>query len=218
VALELASRCHPKAITLDILLPDRDGWEVLAELKASPRTRDIPVVIVSVLDQPTLGYRLGASDYLVKPVERDALLHALKRCAARGNEGPACHKVMVVHTDPDELHFLAMIVAQENYEVIQALGPEEAALLAARIHPDLVVTDLLAGGMDYFALLEWLRAAPETLHIPVLALSRLGPQKPVRTENGVEFVLVHEDEMVEERLLTAISLLFKQEKLAGGES
>jgi DNA-binding response OmpR family regulator len=217
VALELASRCHPKAITLDILLPDRDGWEVLAELKASPRTRDIPVVIVSVLDQPTLGFRLGASDYLVKPVERDALLHALKRCSARGNESPACHKVMVVHTDPDELHFLAMIVAQENYEVIQALGPEEAALLAARIHPDLVVTDLLAGGTDYFALLEWLRAAPETIHIPVLALSRLGPQKQVRTENGVEFVLVHEDELVEERLLTAISLLFKQGKRAGGE-
>ncbi len=218
VALDLASRCHPKAITLDILLPDRDGWEVLAELKASPRTRDIPVVIVSVLDQPTLGFRLGASDYLVKPVERDALLHALRRCSARGNEGPACRKVMVVHTNPDELHLLAMIVAQENYEVIQALGPEEAALLAARIHPDLVVTDLLAGGTDYFALLEWLRAAPETIHIPVLALSRLGPQKPVRTENGVEFVLVREDEMIEERLLTAISLLFKQEKPAGRES
>lgn len=218
LAMELASRCHPKAITLDILLPDRDGWEVLAELKASPRTRDIPVVIVSVLDQPTLGFRLGASAYLVKPVERATLLHALKRCGARGNEGPACRKVMVVHTDPDELHFLAMIVAQEDYEVIQALGPEEAALLAARIHPDLVVTDILAGGTDYFALLEWLRAAPETIHIPVLALSRLGPQKQVRTENGVEFVLVREDEMVEERLLTAISLLFKRDELASGES
>jgi CheY-like chemotaxis protein len=218
-ALELANRCHPKAITLDILLPDRDGWEVLAELKASPRTRDIPVVIVSVLDQQTLGFRLGASDYLVKPVERDALLHALKRCAARGSADRVCRKVMVVHTDPDELHLLAMIVAQENYEVTQALGPEEAALLAARVHPDLVVTDLLAGGMDYYALLEWLRAAPETINIPVLALtSRSGPQEPARTEDRIEFVLVQENEGVEERLLTAITLLFKQEKLAGGES
>jgi DNA-binding response OmpR family regulator len=216
MALELAKRCHPKAITLDILLPDRDGWEVLAELKASPRTRDIPVVIVSVLDQQTLGFRLGASDYLVKPVERSALLHALKRCGARGNEGSACRKVMVVHTDPDELNLLAMIVAQENYQVIQALGPEEAALLAARIHPDLVVTDLLTGGMDYFALLEWLRAAPETTRIPVLALSRIGPQKQARAEDRIKFVLVQEDDMVEERLLTAIALLFKQE--TGGES
>ena len=214
-ALELASRCHPKAITLDILLPDRDGWEVLAELKASPRTRDIPVVIVSVLDQQTLGFRLGASDYLVKPVERNALLHALKRCVARGgDEDRTSRKVMVVHTDPDELHLLAMIVGQENYDVIQALGPEEAALLAARIHPDLVVTDLLAGGMDYFALLEWLRAAPETTDIPVLALSRLA-QKHARAEDHIEFVLVQEDDMVEERLLAAISLLFKQQ---AGES
>jgi CheY-like chemotaxis protein len=111
-----------------------------------------------------------------------------------------------------------MIVAQENYEVTQALGPEEAALLAARIHPDLVVTDLLAGGMDYYALLEWLRAAPETIHIPVLALTgRPGPQEPARTE-GIEFVLVHENEGVEERLLAAITLLLKQGKLAGEES
>lgn len=218
-ALELANRCHPKAITLDILLPDRDGWEVLAELKASPRTRDIPVVIVSVLDQQTLGFRLGASDYLVKPVERDALLRALKRCVARVGKDRDFRKVMVVHTDPDELYLLARIVAQQAYEVIQALGPEEAALLAARTRPDLVVTDLLAGGMDYFALLEWLRAAPETAGIPVLALtSRLGPQDLARAEDRIEFVLVQENDRVEERLLAAIALLFKQNKPAGGES
>jgi len=215
-ALELANRCHPKAITLDILLPDRDGWEVLAELKASPHTRDIPVLIVSVLDQPTLGFRLGASDYLVKPVERGMLLHALKRCVARVSKDWDFRKVMVVHTDPDELHLLARIVAQQAYEVIQALGPEEAALLAARTHPDLVVTDLLAGGMDYFALLEWLRAAPETADIPVLALtSRLGLQDDVHAKGHIEFVLVQESDMVEERLLAAITLLFKQGKPAG---
>lgn len=216
-ALELADRCRPKAITLDILLPDRDGWEVLAELKASPRTRDIPVVIVSVLDQQTLGFQLGAADYLVKPVEREVLLQALKRSVARVGKDGDHHKVMVVHSDPDELHLLAMIVAQQAYEVIQALGPEEAALLAARTRPDLVVTDLLAGEMDYFALLEWLRAAPETADIPVLALtSRPGPQGPHK-QDRIEFVLVREDDMVEERLLTAISLLFRQDKPAGGE-
>lgn len=215
-ALELADLCRPKAITLDILLPDRDGWEVLAELKASPRTRDIPVVIVSVLDQQTLGFRLGAADYLVKPVERDALLQAVKRCVARGGKGRDSHKVMVVHTDPEELHLLARIVTQQAYEVIQAIGPEEAALLAARARPDLVVTDLLAGGMDYFALLEWLRAAPETADIPVLALtSRVGPQDHARAENHIEFVLVQENDRIEERLLAAITLLFKQEKPAG---
>lgn len=216
VALELADRCHPRAITLDILLPDRDGWEVLAALKASPRTRDIPVVIVSVLDQQTLGYRLGASGYLVKPVEREALLHALKRCMRSEKPGRTCRRVMVVHSDPDELHLLAMIVSHDSYEVIQALGSEEAAALAARTHPDLVVTDL-AGGMDYFALLEWLRTAPETAAIPVLALtSRTGPQ-PAHRQDRIEFVLVREDDMIEERLQTAITLLFEQEAPAGGK-
>jgi DNA-binding response OmpR family regulator len=217
-AIELASRCQPKAITLDILLPDRDGWEVLAELKASPRTRNIPVVIVSVLDQQALGFRLGAADYLVKPVERSALLHALKRCLARESEGRDFHKVMVVHTDPDALQLLAMIVSRENYEVTQALGAEEAAMLAALIHPDLVVTDLMAGGMDYFSLLEWLRAEPATTRIPVLAISRRGTQQPARAEDHIEFVLLQEDDLVEERLLAAISLQFEQGKPAGGES
>lgn len=218
-ALELAGRCHPKAITLDILLPDRDGWEVLAELKASPRTRDIPVVIVSVLDQQTLGFRLGAADYLIKPVERGALLHALRRCVARGRAGGDFRKVMVVHADPDELRALAEIVAQQDYDVFQAVGPEEAALLAARTRPDLVVTDLTAGNMDYFALLEWLRATPETAGIPVLALTRrLGQRGQASAEGRIEFVLVRENERVEERLLAAITLQFQQDKPTAGKA
>lgn len=219
-ALALAGQCHPLAITLDLLLPDIDGWEVLAGLKASPLTRDIPVVIVSVLDRQSLGFQLGASEYLVKPVERTELLHALKRCVHREGENVACHKVMVVHSDPDELNLLAMILAQESYEVIQALGAEEAASLAKCAHPDLVVTNLLAGGMDCFALLEGLKATPETANIPVLALTHLAssPEERARTGGGIEFVLMQENELIEERLLAAITLLFRRENLPGGES
>ena len=219
-ALELAEQYHPLAITLDLLLPDLDGWEVLAELKASPITRDIPVVIVSVLDRQSLGFQLGASEYLVKPVERTELLHALKRCAHRDGENVSCHKVMVVHSDPNELNLLAMMLAQESYEVIQALGAEEAASLAKCAHPDLVVTNLLAGGMDCFALLEGLKAAPETANIPVLALTHLAfsPEERARTGNGIEFVLLQENELIEERLLAAITLLFRRGILPGRES
>ena len=218
-ALELAGQCHPLAITLDLLLPGLDGWEVLADLKASPRTRDIPVVIVSVLDRQSLGFQLGASEYLVKPVERAELLHALRRCIHREGESVACHKVMVVHSDPDELKLLALILAQENYEVIQALGVAEAASLAKCAHPDLVVTDLLAGGMDCFALLEGLKAAPETANIPVLALTPLAfsPDERARIGGGIEFVLMQDNELIEKRLLAAIALLFVRDKLPGGE-
>lgn len=214
-ALELAGQCHPLAITLDLLLPGLDGWEVLSELKASPLTRDIPVIIVSVLDRQSFGFRLGASEYLVKPVERAELLHALRRCVHHDGS----RKVMVVHSDPDELNLLALILAQENYEVIQALGAEEAASLARYAHPDLVVTNLLAGGMDCFALLEGLKATPETANIPVLALTPLAfaPEERARTGGGIEFVLMQENDLIEERLLAAITLLFMRDKLSGGE-
>ena len=213
-ALELARQCHPLAITLDLLLPGLDGWEVLSALKASPLTRDIPVVIVSVLDKQSFGFRLGASEYLVKPVERAELLHALRQCGHRDGKHAVCRKVMVVHSDPDELNLLALILAQENYEVIQALGVEEAASLARYVHPDLVVTNLLAGGMDCFALMEGLKATPETANIPVLALTprAFTPAERVRTRGGIEFVLMHENELIEERLLAAITLLFMRDK------
>ncbi len=217
-AVQLARQYQPRAITLDILLPDQDGWQVLSELKASPLTRDIPVVIVSVLDRQALGFTLGASDYLVKPVDRAELLHALRRCVPREGENGVCRKVMVVHSNPDELHLLAMILAQESYEVIQALGWEEAACLAKHARPDLVVTNLLAGGMDLLALLEGLKSAPETAAIPVLALTPwvFGAAESA-PEEGIEFVLMQENEVVEQRLLSAITLRFKREKQTGGE-
>lgn len=217
-ALTLAAKCQPMAITLDLLLPDVDGWQVLSELKNLTLTRHIPVVIVSVLDRQVLGFRLGASDYLVKPVDRAELLHALRRCTLSEGENGLCRKVMVVHTDPDELKLLAMMLAQEKYEVIQALGTEEAANLAKCMHPDLVLTNLLAEGMDLFSLLEGLKATPETAHIPVLALTStmLNAAEHAGEEGRIEFVLLQENELIEERVLAAITMLFRRTHLASG--
>ena len=194
-ALELAARCRPTAITLDLLLPDQDGWQVLTELKASELTRDIPVMIVSVLDRQALGFHLGAAAYLVKPVERSEFLHVLQRCMPRAGEAMVCRKVMAVQTDLDELNLLAMVLAQQNHQVIQALGPEEAACLALCAHPDVVVTNLLAMGADFRALMEALQAAPETAHIPVLTLTDglLDPDGGARASGEIELVLLHEN-------------------------
>lgn len=210
-ALMLAAQHRPVAITLDLLLPDMDGWQVLSELKKLPRTRDIPVVIVSVLDRQLLGFRLGAADYLVKPVERTELLHALRRCIPSAEENGANRKVMVVHTDQQELSLLAMMLTGK-YEVIQALGAEEAVNLARCIHPDLVVTNLLAGGMDFFSLQAGLKAGPDTAHIPVLALTArmLGATEPATEEGRVEFVLLQGNELIEQRLLAAITRLLRR--------
>lgn len=218
-ALELAARCRPMAITLDLLLPDIDGWQVLTELKAMPQTRNIPVVIVSVLDRQALGFRLGAADYLVKPVERAELLHALRRCIPREGENGVRRKVMVVHTNQDDLSLLAMMLAQEKYEVIQALGTEEAVNLAKCAQPDLVVTNLLAGELDFFGLLENLKEASETAHIPVLALTSkiFGSAAQAPEEDRIEFVLLQENELIEERLLAAITMRFRKTPLPTGK-
>jgi len=219
-ALMLAEQSHPMAITLDLMLPDVDGWQVLSELKSMPQTRNIPVVIVSVLDRQVLGFHLGASGYLVKPVDRAELLHALKHCVPHEGENGVCRKVMVVHTNPDELNLLAMMLSQENYQVIQALGTEEAANLAKCAHPDLVVTNLLAGKMDFLGLLEGLKANPETAQIPVLALTTvaLSSAEQAREEGRIEFVLLQENELIEERLLAAITNLFRRTSLSSANN
>jgi len=211
-ALQLATQLNPIAITLDLLLPDMDGWQVLTELKAIPLTSNIPVIIVSVLDRQALGFHLGALDYLVKPVGRAELLHALRRCLSHEDDNARSRKVMVVQTNQDKLSLLAMILEHENYQVIQALGLEEAAHLAKCAHPDLVATDLLAGEIDFFGLLEELKAAPETASIPVMALTTetLSSAELIREQGRIEFVLLQENELIEERLLTAITMLFQR--------
>jgi len=85
--LERARALRPFAITLDIMMPERDGWDVLRDLKADPATSHIPVIVVSVVDEKEQAFRLGAFDYLVKPFERDALLGALERIASRSGDG-----------------------------------------------------------------------------------------------------------------------------------
>lgn len=211
-ALQLAAQIKPLAITLDLLLPDMDGWQVLTELKATQLTSNIPVIIVSVLDRQALGFHLGALDYLVKPVGRTELLDALRRCLSHAGESTGFRKVMVVQTNPDKLSLLSMILEHENYQVIQALGMDEAAHLAKCAHPDLVVTNLPTAEMDFFGLLEELKAAPETAGIPVLALTTetLSSAELMREQGRIEFVLLRENELIEERLLAAITMLFQR--------
>jgi len=77
--IQMAHELHPFAITLDIMMPHKDGWQVLHELKTDPHTRHIPVILLSIVDKKSLGYRLGAADYLVKPLDEDAMLASLER-------------------------------------------------------------------------------------------------------------------------------------------
>ena len=160
-----ARAIRPDSIVLDVVMPRKDGWQVLHELKADPATRDIPIVLLSVVDQKNLGYRLGAADYLVKPFEREALLAALTRAS-----GP-CRRLLVVDDDPNVADMVRQLLEGEPVAVDAAADGRQALDAIARQAPDVIFLDLLMPGLDGFGVLEALQADPAWSRIPVVVLT-----------------------------------------------
>jgi PAS domain S-box-containing protein len=167
--LRLAKALRPYAITLDIMMPSKDGWQVLHELKSDPITRGIPTILLTIVDKKALGYQLGAADYLVKPLDRAALLAALER-VSRASAG-APRRLLVVDDDADLIDMVRQLLAESAYE-IEAAGDGVAALEAiARRRPDVVLLDLMMPRLDGFGLIERLRERPEHAAIPIVVLT-----------------------------------------------
>ena len=116
--LESVRKLRPAGIVLDIVLPELDGWDVLAALKADPEVADIPVIVVSMLDERGKGFALGASEYLVKPVGRREVQNALERCVHGG--GVASRTVLVIDDDPRAVALLEATFADQGYAVLTA--------------------------------------------------------------------------------------------------
>jgi CheY-like chemotaxis protein len=108
-----AKALRPHVITLDVMMPVKDGWQVLYDLKADPATRDIPVVMLTIVDKKPLAYELGAADYLLKPFDNAAIVASLSRVARR-NGGQAPRRVLVADDDPN-LHELVGLLAGVQY-------------------------------------------------------------------------------------------------------
>ena len=169
-ALAKAKERRPAAITLDILLPDLDGWEVLTRLKRDPATSDIPVVVVSVVDNPELGVALGAVDYFVKPVPAKDLISRLARFkfGSKAGEKP---RILVVDDEEANRDWLRRILEPAGFAVIQARGGREAIQLAKSRNPDLVMLDLMMPGVTGFDVVEALRADDATKATPIMVLT-----------------------------------------------
>ena len=137
----MARELSPVAITLDILLPEIDGWEVLNRLKADELTRNIPVVVVSVIDNPTLGRALGAIDYFVKPVDSGALLSRLGEYTFTTRAKTESIRVLVVDDEPANLDLLATLLEPAGFNVIRAKGGKEGIEAAKSEIPNLILLD-----------------------------------------------------------------------------
>ncbi len=165
--VEEAKRLKPYAITLDILMPDRSGWEVIRDLKSDPLTRDIPVIVCSIVAERDKGLSMGVADYLVKPILEQDLLSAL----ARLSHDPSKTHVLVVDDNLDDRNLLERILADAGYTIATASDGVEAIADLALSPPDLVVLDLMMPDVDGFAVLENMKARPETRDIPVIVVT-----------------------------------------------
>ena len=191
--LGAARRLQPHAITLDLGLPDLDGWEVLYRLKNDPATQGIPVLIVSARDQGQVGFSLGAVDYLVKPVDPKRLLAALYRCQTLGAPRRPL-RILVVDDEPAVLEALETLLTREGHVVLRAEDGEGALRQAQAERPDIILLDLHLPGMSGFEVVTRLRKIPALEAVPVVAFSGkfVTPQERILlTQQVVQFVGKH---------------------------
>lgn len=167
--LERARDLMPDAIILDILLPGLDGWDVLQQLRVERRTRSIPILIVSVVEDRQLGIALGAADYFVKPVDREPLLERLRWATrTRSGDGP----LVVLAIDADEEAQTAYRATLDGaVRLLSATVASEALRLARESPPDAILLDLGPAEIPPFALLGQLKAEPATREVPIFALT-----------------------------------------------
>ncbi|MFZ5920483.1 MAG: GAF domain-containing protein [Chloroflexota bacterium] len=167
-AVQKAAEIKPFAITLDIMMPGMDGWQVLNELKANPETRDIPVIVCSILEEENKGFSLGATDYLVKPIMEEDLLQAINRL----NPDGSIREVLVIDDSADDLRMISkMLSADGRFKTVLAQGGKAGWEILSRSTPQAIILDLFMPDMNGFTILEKLQTAPELRGIPVIIVS-----------------------------------------------
>ena len=195
--LRLAKELHPAAITLDVLMPQVDGWKVLKTLKSDPETRNIPVIMLTVVGDKSMGLSLGATECLSKPIDRDHLFQILNRCCPSKSGKP----ILVVEDDTTMRELLSRTLVKEGWKVREAANGKVALEQVRREVPGMILLDLLMPVMDGFTFLRELRKESNWRDIPVLVIT----SKDITRE---------EKQLLEERVVTILQKgAYKREEL-----
>ncbi|MEJ2367544.1 MAG: response regulator [Acidobacteriota bacterium] len=206
--VRMARTLKPAAITLDLILPDLDGFQLLKRLKQDPETRDIPVIIVSLVEKRELALALGAEDYFVKPVDGPRLVGRLRELAP-----PAFPDIPVLLIDDDrQVHdLLDEVLAERGYRTLHAYAGGEGLEMARNHSPRLVVLDLLMEGMDGFKVAAELKEDSRTKDLPVLVLTAANLSEKDRSRlSGKINAMVNKDGRYHARLLQTIDRLVRR--------
>ena len=167
--IQKAKQLRPDAITLDVLMPGGNGFETLVALRKTPETSDIPIIIVSILDQKQVGFALGAADYLIKPIRKPVLLETVRRHVVAHDDDDAT--ILLVDDDPKTLELLQETLRFAGYETQSVQSGARALEVLSSKMVNAVLLDLLMPGMDGFEVIRHVREQATLKELPILVMT-----------------------------------------------
>jgi signal transduction histidine kinase/CheY-like chemotaxis protein/HAMP domain-containing protein len=192
--LQMAIENQPFAITLDVMLPGKDGWSVLKELKGDVRTKDIPVILVSIIGDKNIGYELGAFEYFIKPISSEKLLSAFSKLENLANK--PIQKIVIVDDDELEFEKFKEEFSSDDIRIEYIKESEYAFSKIAEVQPDLIIIDLMMSKIDGLTLSYKLKSNIKTRHIPIIISTAkdLTEEERISLNNIVENIAVKSKE------------------------
>lgn len=170
-ALEKAKTLHPFAITLDVLLPKKDGWEVLQELKSNPKTSEIPVIIHSIVDNKDLAFALGAADYLLKPLDKEALFSKLEEITVAKGKKILPVSLLIIEAEDETTNYFKEIFKPQGFLIYTASTGKRGIELATALRPAVILLDFSLPDMLGFDVIKEIKDNPSTKDIPIFIIT-----------------------------------------------
>ncbi|MDI6765966.1 MAG: response regulator [Bacteroidota bacterium] len=208
--IEKAKHLKPHIITLDMIMPVKDGWQVLKELKRHPICKDIPIIIISITDEKKLGFSMGAIDYFVKPVNREEFLSSLKKIPLGRFDHNQHPKVLIIDDDRNASELIQVMLQAEGYDVIRTMQGKEGMKLALSESPDLIILDLIMPDISGFNVAYQLKQNVKTRNTPIIILTSMEVDDETREQmQGFISSIMSKSKFTKKDLLREINTIEK---------
>jgi len=212
-ALSMAQQLRPDAITLDVLMPGSTGFETLIALRKNPETANLPVIILSIIEQKHLGFALGAADYLIKPVRKPVLLETMRKHVASPADDDS--SILLVDDDPTTLEWLQETLRLAGYETQGVRSGRRALEVLENKMVGAILLDLLMPGMDGFQVIRHVREEPALKELPILVMTakNLSSEEIALLSRHTQGLL-HKNGSWKEQLLAEVGKVVRSNKRA----